>query len=241
MSRMYNKQIVAVSVAGLLLVAPRAWCQTQESLPRAEDIVAKMTARNAEMREAFSGYAVLRRYEVVNKHHHAEMLVRLVCAPDGGKQFSILREAGSHFIRKHVFRKMLRKEEDASTGEMHDNTRIIPANYFFEMVGTDRVDGRPAYVLAIKPKRKSKYLIRGLIWVDAADYAITRVEGHPAKNPSFWTKSVHVVRTYDKIGKFWVPASTRSVTEVWIFGSARLSIHDFDYAIEPQIEARVRP
>lgn len=240
MSRIHNKQIIAVSAA-VLLVASRALCQTQESLPRAEDIVAKMTERNAEMREAFSGYTVLRRYEVINKHRHAEMLVRLVCAPDGGKQFSILQEGGLSFIRKHVFRKMLRKETDASTGEMHENTRIIPANYSFEMVGRDRVDGRPAYVLAIKPKRKSEYLIRGLLWVDAADYAITRVEGQPARNPSFWTKSVHVVRTYDKIGKFWVPASTRSVTEVRIFGSARLSIYDFDYAIDPQIEARVRP
>jgi len=241
MGRIYKNQIVAGLFAVLLVIVPRAWCQTRESLPRAEDIVARMIKRDAEMRAAFSGYTVLRRYEVVNKHRRAEMLVRLVCASDGGKQFSILNEEGSRAIRKHVFSKMLQKETEASHGETRESTRIIPANYLFEVVGTDIVDGRTAYVLAIKPKRKSKYLIRGLIWVDAADYAITRVEGSPAKNPSFWTKSIHFVHTYDKVGNLWVAASTRSVTEVRIFGTAKLSIYDFDYAIDPQTEARVRP
>ena len=241
MDRIYKSHMVAALFAVLLVVVPRAWCEARESLPRAEDIVTRMIKRDAEMRSAFPGYTVLRRYAVVNKRRRAEMLVRLACAQDGGKQFSILHERGSSTIRRYVFRKMLEEETDASHREARESTRITPANYFFEVVGTDTVAGRRAYVLAIKPKRRSKYLIRGLIWVDAADYAITRVEGSPAKNPSFWTKRVHFVHTYDKVGNFWVAASTRSVTEVRIFGSAKLSIDDFDYAIDPQIEARVRP
>ncbi len=62
------------------------------------------------------------------------------------------------------------------------------------MAGTDEVRGRLAYVISITPKTSNKYLSRGKIWVDADEYAIVRIEGEPAKNPSFWFKSVRFVQ-----------------------------------------------
>ena len=240
MRRIAKSQIVAI-VAALLVAVPSALTQPRDSVPSAADIVARMAERDAERHASFSGYTVSRRYEVVNKDRHAEMLVRLVCTADGGKQFFILHEEGSGAIRNHVLRKMLEEETNASHRETRQSTRIVPGNYSFEMVGTDVVDGRRAYVLEIDPKIKSKYLIRGRIWVDATDYAIARIEGSPAQNPSFWTKRVHFVHTYRKIGDLWLAASTKSVTDVRIFGTAELSISDFDYSpADPQSEARLR-
>ena len=86
-------------------------------------------------------------------------------------------------------------------------------------------------VIDLKPRKESKYLIAGHIWVDAEDYAVIRVEGKPAKNPSFWTKSVHVVHEYGKNGPFWFPGSNRSETDARIFGRADLVIEYFDYAV----------
>jgi negative regulator of sigma E activity len=241
MRRIAKSQIVAI-VAALLVAVPSALTQPRDLVPTAADIVARMAERDAERRASFSGYTVLRRYEVVNKHRDAEMLVRVVCTPDGGKQFSILHEEGSGIIRNHVLRKMLEEETNASHREARESSRIVPGNYSFAMVGTDVVDGRLAYVLEIDPKTKAKYLIRGRIWVDATDYAITRIEGSPAQNPSFWTKRVHFVHTYRKVGDLWLAASTKSVTEVRIFGTAELSISDFDYSpADPQSEARLVP
>jgi outer membrane lipoprotein-sorting protein len=222
------KTHIVIAVFTLLSTTPRVSSQTHDSLPSAEDIVARMTARDAERRAAFAGYSVMRQYEVTNRNRHAEMLVRLVCTPDGAKQFSTLYEEGSGAIRKHVFRKMLEEETNASHRDTREGTRITPANYSFHVVGTELVDGRPAYVLEVNPKSKSKYLIRGRIWVDSADYAIVRVEGSPAESPSFWTKDVHFVHTYRKVGDFWLAASTTSVTDVRIFGTAKLSIKEFD-------------
>jgi outer membrane lipoprotein-sorting protein len=224
---------ITVAVFTLLSMIPRASAQsvpsqTPDSLPNAEDIVAKMAARDAERRAALAGYSVMRQYEVVNRNRHAEMLVRLMCTSGGAKQFSILHEDGSGAIRKHVFRKMLEEETNASVGDTREGTLISPANYSFHVVGTEQVDGRAAYVLEVNPKRKSKYLIRGRIWVDAADYAVVRVEGSPAENPSFWIKGVHFVHTYRKVGGFWFAASTTSVTDVRIFGTAELSIKEFE-------------
>jgi hypothetical protein len=84
-------------------------------------------------------------------------------------------------------------------------------------------------VMTIEPKTQNKYLARGRIWVDAEEYAIVRVEGQPAKNPSFWFKSVHFIHEYDKNGQFWFPASDRSVTDVRILGATEMSIEYFDY------------
>ena len=52
----------------------------------------------------------------------------------------------------------------------------------------------------------------------------------PAKNPSFWIKSVHFTHSYEKHGLFWFPASDESVTDVRLFCATRLSIEYFEYA-----------
>jgi hypothetical protein len=99
------------------------------------------------------------------------------------------------------------------------------------LTGRNVVDGRPAYVLQVTPKQENKYLIDGRIWVDATDYSNVRIEGRPARNPSFWTRSVHFVHTYQKVGPFWLAASTHSVSEIRIFGTAELMIENSDYTL----------
>jgi hypothetical protein len=101
------------------------------------------------------------------------------------------------------------------------------------MAGTPLLDGRTAYAIDIVPKRHEERLFKGRIWIDAADYALVRAEGEPAKNPSFWTRSVHFVQSYRKSGPFWYPASTESVTDVRIFGSTSLTISYIDYTPNP--------
>ncbi|HEV2728605.1 MAG TPA: hypothetical protein VGV15_01120 [Terriglobales bacterium] len=55
-----------------------------------------------------------REYVAVNKKRRAEMLVHVNCDSTGAKQFTILSEGGSGSIRKHVFHKLLREEEEAN-------------------------------------------------------------------------------------------------------------------------------
>ena len=89
--------------------------------------------------------------------------------------------------------------------------------------------GRATYAIDITPRRHEERLFQGRIWVDAEDYALVRAEGKPAKNPSFWIRSVHFVHTYQKAGSFWFPVATESVSEVRIFGATKVTINYFDY------------
>jgi hypothetical protein len=108
--------------------------------------------------------------------------------------------------------------------------------------GTDTLLGHPVYVMTIVPKTPNKYLMRGRIWVDAYEYAIVRIEGRPAKSPSFWIKSVQFVHNYEKSGSFWLPVSDRSETEARIFGSTEVTIEYFDYNLDiPSLSATAEP
>ena len=126
---------------------------------------------------------------------------------------------------------MIDAEREASEKAEHEETRIIPQNYDFQLLGTEETERRSSYVLEISPKKKNQFMIRGRIWVDAADFAITRLEGSPAKNPSFWIRSVHVVHRYDRIGQFWLPVTNESRAEARVFGTNDVGIDYFDYLI----------
>src|SRR6266446_3042182 len=201
-------------------------------LQTGDEVVARMVTRDNERQAALYGYTAARRYVLENQRHHkrAEMLVRMTCLRDGSKQFETISETGWGGARKPVFPRLLEAETEASRPGLRERSRLIPENYVFEMAGTEYVDERPAYVIAIAPKTPNKYLMQARIWIDADEFAIVRIEGKPAKNPSFWTKSVHFVHKYEKRGSFWFPISDRSVTDVRIFGSTEVTIEYFDYA-----------
>jgi hypothetical protein len=68
------------------------------------------------------------------------------------------------------------------------------------------------------------------------DYSVVRIEGQPARNSSFWVRSVRFVHTYQKVGQFWLACSTRTKSEIRIFGNAELTIENSGYALDPPID-----
>jgi hypothetical protein len=207
-----------------------------DSLPSADVVVSRMLAHNAQRQTHLAGYRGMRRYVLENDHlnKHAEMLVRVEGDADETKHFEVVSQDGWHAAQKHVLQKMLDSEAEASSPEIRSTTRLSPENYEFHMARTALLGDRMAYVIDVTPKRHEERLFEGQVWIDAQDYAMVSAEGRPAKNPSFWIRSVHFVHTYQKSGPFWFPASTESVTEVRIFGETNLTIHYFDYTPKSQ-------
>ena len=230
MQRAFTTLAIVFSVTAI------AAAQTGDPLPSEEDVVAKMMQFDAQRQSQLTGYTATRYYVAINKSRRAEMLVRVDCASDGAKQFTVLSEEGSGSIRKHVFHKLLSEETEASRHGTRNSTRLIPANYDFQFVGQEKLETGPAYVLQVSPKTANKYLVDGKIWVDANDYSIVRIEGQPARNPSFWVRSVHFVHTYEKVGPFWFASATHTKSEIRIFGSSELTIENSDYTLNPPID-----
>jgi outer membrane lipoprotein-sorting protein len=225
--------LIVVSAASV------ATAQSSTQLPSAEEVVRKMMELDAQRQSELRGYTAVRRYVAVNKKRRAEMQVKVTCAGDGTKMFSIVSEEGSGTIRNHVFHQLLKEEEEASRRGTRNGTRITPENYDFQIIGQEKLTSGLAYMLAVKPKTANKYLIDGKIWVDAADYAIVRIEGQPARNPSFWIHNVQFVHVYQKVHQFWFAASTHTTSQVRFFGTSELNIENSSYVLSPPQEARL--
>jgi hypothetical protein len=209
----------------------------QENTPAqaldATDVIAAMMQKDTERRSAFEGYSGIRTYVVENAEHQkrAEMTVRIVCRRNGAKSFQVLSESGWSGARKHVFPKLLEAEATASNPGRGENSGVNPENYSFRLIGIEPICGRTAYAIEITPKLPKKYLVRGTIWVDTADYAILRIKGSPAKNPSFFIRAVQFTHTYQKDGPLWLPESDISISDVRVFGPTQLSILYRDYQL----------
>jgi hypothetical protein len=207
----------------------------KDPLPDANTVVATMLQRDAQRRTLADGYQGMRRYVLENDrmHKQAKLVARVEAEGNGTKHFEIIEEEGWKAADKHVFRKMLASEEEASSPQERLKTQVAPQNYDFRMIGTEAVGGRTTYAIDVMPKRTEEKLFTGRIWIDTEDYALVRVEGNPAKNPSFWIKDVHFVHTYKKSGPHWFPSSTESVTDVRVFGTTKVTINYFDYVPRP--------
>jgi len=209
----------------------------------APQILERMVQADNDRVAALAGYSGVRHYRFDNRksNKHAELTVRMSCGNDGVKTFEVVDENGSGFVRNYILRKMIEAEVESSQNGERKETRIIPENYDFRLVGTEALDGRDSYVLEINPRKPTKFSIRGRIWVDAQDFAIARIQGQPAKNPSFWIRSVQVVQRYGRTDQFWLPALNHSVAQARVFGATEVVIEYSDYKTNVrQVQARTR-
>jgi hypothetical protein len=87
-------------------------------------------------------------------------------------------------------------------------------------------------VLEIEPATLNKFLIRGRIWIDAAEFALTKVEAEPAKSPSFWIAHTRIEQLCAPTSGFWLPERNRSETKVRVGGTAVFTIDYGSYQIE---------
>ena len=86
---------------------------------------------------------------------------------------------------------------------------------------------------AAGPLPRLLYLdFRGRIWVEACEFGIMRVQGSPAKQPSFWTRKVAYERDYRKVGAFWLPAREEATSDVRIFGRSHVTVEHSDHQVE---------
>ena len=223
--------LIRVIAIAIYLGAFVTCLNAQTPRPSADEVVATMLVRDAARDAASGGYMGQREYVLENQglHKRAEMLVSVSCDGNGMKHFEVLSEDGWKSANKRVLHQMVETESDSSRPQTRAKNRITSDNYSFRMIETALLDRRMAYVIEATPKRDDKALFHGRIWVDAEDYALVRIEGEPAKNPSFWTRKVDFVQQYYKSGTFWFPLSTTSVTNARIFGTTEVTIRYFDY------------
>ena len=134
--------------------------------------------------------------------------------------FDIVSERGSDYVRNKVLRAVLKREQEIVANGT-DKAALTEANYEFTE-GEPQADG-VRYIL-MKPRRKEVMLVEGRMVLTPDGNEVVRVEGKLAKNPSFWTSLVNVIRHFAKIDGVRVPVSTESVAKVKFAGQSRLDV-----------------
>jgi hypothetical protein len=191
----------------------------------AAQVVQRMMERNQIRSQGLSQYVELRHYQVDYrgiKNLSARMEVEVTFDAASGKTMRLVSQEGSRLLCDRVLKKLIESEKEA--GKDKTSTALTPANYRFESAGVESIDGRPAYILRVEPLTASKFLYVGKIWIDAADFAVAKIEAEPAKSPSFWIKQTIIHHTYARSGGFWLPRENRSETKVRLGGTAILTI-----------------
>jgi outer membrane lipoprotein-sorting protein len=202
----------------------------------ANEIMARVVSMNERRTKALAGYSSVRTYHLESHGmiaKKADMVVRANYSSPNKKDFAIVSEDGSDTVRHKVFRRLLEAEQESMQDDNQQRSAITPDNYAFRLLNHEKNEKDEFYLLQAQPRSKNKFLFRGRIWVDAKDFAITRVEGEPAVNPSWWTKKTDFTRTYTKVGEFWLPLMNKSVSVVRIVGTAELTIEYQGYEITP--------
>ena len=199
-----------------------------------EQVVENLVAMNLKRAHALHSYRGTRLYQI--EYHgfpgarSAEMVVDLKYRSQT-KEFRIRSATGPKMIIGKVFKRLLQVEQEALGAEAQKRTDLNRDNYDFTLVGYDRTPSGSMYVLSVKPRTTDRFLYRGRIWVDAKDFAVTRLDAESAKNPSFWTKNSKIEVAYMKVGDFWLPERTYSVTAIRFGGRAELTIQYENYQI----------
>jgi len=201
-------------------------------------VVDNLVRRNQERAQALLHSEATRVYRLVYQgfpgDREADMTVEAIYDRPSSKQFKVISQSGSKLILNRVFKKLLDSEQEATQPAVSAKTQLNRDNYNFEWVSyeppkTGQTSGQ--YVLRVSPKSVSKYVYRGQVWVDATDFAVTRIEAEPAQNPSFWTKKSEIHHEYQKFQDFWLPVKNESVSYVRLGGRATLTIEYKDYRV----------
>jgi hypothetical protein len=210
-----------------------------------EQVVNNLVRKDAERAQALRHYESTRVYRLSYRgilgNHDAEMTVQATYDSPSTKNFRVVSETGSKAMIEHAFKRLLDSEKEAAEPEMRARTLLNRDNYDFALVGFESSDKGNQYVLAVSPKTISKYVYRGKVWIDATDFAVTRIEAEPAQNPSFWTKKNEVHHEYMRVQEFWLPRRNESVSDVLLGGRATLTIDYSNYrVIDSRLSGKAR-
>lgn len=222
--------LLCVSAAA---VSPDLWAKAPDP---ADDSIRQFLAQDDTQRP----YRATRRLEARNGDRAGWLEAVTTYSPETGFRFEVTAEGGSGYIRTKVLRAVLEGEQEAIARGETARSSLDRANYTFQPNGLD--DAGLANVL-LSPRRKERILLAGKMFLRPEDGELVRLEGRPAKSPSFWIKNVHIVRSYERILRTVVPVSLESTAQVRLLGRATFRM-TYAYAevdgkpVEPQLSAR---
>ena len=196
-------------------------------------LLAELATHDQIRNAALLAYTELRTYKLTDAGGkvRAQQSGQMEFRAPGKLTFVSNSEAGSGLVRSMAFRPLISSEIEAAYGKTLEESAVTPANYSFEILGEEYVGPNRCFVAWASPKRPDKYLFEGKVWIDAEEFAIIRVAGHPARKLSFWIDQANFVREFERIDGFWLPRKDQTFVQVKLYGQKVLTIEHQYYDV----------
>ena len=201
--------------------------------PSTDEILARIENENNRRQVLLKEYLGSRQYTLQNSRFgkQAAVVVLMSYRQAEGERYTVLTRSGSDKLNGIIDR-VLASEAGASLPPENARHQITSANYRVRLLGTEVAAGRSCYVLELAPRIKKGYLIVGKAWVDAASYAVVRLEGQFAASLSILIGAPRISEEFVEVQGFWLPAHVRSVTSSFLLGPTELDILFSNYQFD---------
>jgi len=213
-----RRQTIVAAVAALVGLAGVLHVSIAVDAEEVDDLIQRVVAQTTRSGVAVRAMRHLEAGTVTGKHR-GWMDVETIVAPSGAFTWNVISEGGSERTREKVFKAVLNAEAEAWRAGPRDDAAISLANYEFVPMGGSA--GRMR--LQLKPRRADSKLVTGTLTVSADGHPLL-LEGQLTKSPSFWVRSVTVVKRYARIGGVSVPVVVESLADLKIFGKSSFSM-----------------
>jgi hypothetical protein len=228
------RALIRWAISGTLLTAIGGFAQT--SAPDVGTIVNRMQTATAGRNHDLA-YSVTREYTLTpqNASQGSKVVAEVNTVASGKKDYTIKQGGGQ---AESIVRKVLDHETDSAASRA--GGEITAANYDFQFLRTDALDGHPCYVLQLTPHKDSKDVLRGQVWIDAETYLIRQIAGSLAKPPSWWVKDVQLTLHYRDMEGVWLQDSGRAIAQVRIVGTHTLSSRALDVRTGSELASKAK-
>jgi hypothetical protein len=206
-------------IAAALLALGVAWAGTSRVEATEPDAAEHSMRQFLAQGDTVRPYRATRHLEAQHGRRSGWLDAMTEYSPEAGFRYQITDEGGSSSIRADVLRAVLEGERDAVARGDTARASLVPTNYTFRANGID-VDGLANVLLS--PRRKERMLVSGMLALNPADGGLVRLQGRLARSPSFWLKSVDIVRSYRRFGSAVVPVALQSTAQVRFLGEGTM-------------------
>ena len=201
----------------------------------ADEIVTRMMERDAQRKAALAHYESQRTYQMDYNgpigERHATMRVKVDYSAPDRKDFTVVSETGSTVFCRQIIRRLMEGEQEGALEANRVRSMLSPANDKLTLVGEEKLDGVSAWVLDVAPKEENRFNYKGRVWVSESDFAIMRIVGSPAKNPTWLMGSSKFDYSYASEGEFWLPQRNDTVSHLRIGGEITLKVDYGEYQV----------
>ena len=200
---------------------PSGQADSQANAPDLDAIVQSLEVAEQQNPAKAHGYMMTRSYKLFHGDEIepvSQTTAEITFVPPRTKSYVIKQSSGIS-RGKNLVRDIL----DLESVPTETSSEISRQNYEFVFLREEELGSIPVYLLRIIPKRNEKNLLNGLVWVDKKTFRIQRIEGTPAKKPSWWLKNIEITLQYTDLEGLWLPNYLSSTATVRLVGSYLLT------------------